>query len=526
MSWITKLVSGRFGPSQSLSDPGHWLFRGWGARTESGVSVNEFSALNLPVVYAAISRIADAIGMLPFHVYRVVNGRTELQPDHRVTRLLRDRPNPYMSAYTAKQCLVAHALGWGNGYWENELNGRGETIALWPLLPDVTYPERDRQDLASLFYRTQVNGKAFTLDPDQVVHIKALGHDGYIGYSPICLMRNAIGMAQAMETFGGKFFANEARSGGFIQHPLPLSPTAQKNLQGSVNAQGGLDNAHRIKVLEEGAKFIPVTVAPDDAQFLGSRSFQIAEIARMYNVPLAMLQEASGTSNWGAGIEQLMIAFVTYTLGPWITQLELEFDHKLFTESERAQGFFVKCNTRALLKGDMAAQSAWFKSMREMGVYTANEVRDLIDENRADGLDDYHRPSNWVPINSAVPGAATPVPPPADGDVALAEAVTRLASVAGDSVTAASRMTEAVARMPPAQVTVQPHVTVEAARAPDVHVQVQAPKVPVPDVVVNVEAPRAPDVHVTVQPPAADAAEAEAFRAIAERVAKVPKKRK
>lgn len=422
MTWLGKLFAGSFGPSQGLDDSGHWLFRSLGGTTNAGINVNEFSAMTLPVVYAAINRIANGIAMLPFHAYRNVDGRTEIQPNHRVTLMLRDRPNPYMNGFTASQTLVAHACGWGNGYQEIELNRRGEAIALWPLLPEATRPRRDPQNPEVIDYVTSIAGKSFALDADCVIHIKGLSHDGYIGYSPLTLARNAVGLAQAMETFGSKFFANDARSGGFIQHPLQLSPQAQKNLQDSANAQGGLDNAHRIKVLEEGAKYIPVTVSPEDAQFLASRTFQIAEIARIYNVPLALLQEASGTSNWGAGIEQLMIAFVTYTLGPWVRQIELEYDQKLFTAAERAQGYFVKGNTRALLKGDMAAQSAWLKTMREIGVYSANDVRDIIDENREPGLDDYHRPANWVPVNEPAPGgdsaavtvAQAPAAPPPD----------------------------------------------------------------------------------------------------------------
>lgn len=410
MNWLRKLATGRFGPSQSLEDGGHWLFRGFGGLTNAGVHVNEFSALSTPVVYAAISRIADSIGMLPFHAYRAgKDGRAEIQRDHRVTRLLRDRPNPYMSAFTGRQTLMGHALGWGNGFQEIEVNGRGEAVALWPLLPDVT---RLRRKDGVIDVTTSIDGQSFAIDYDRCINLKGLGHDGYVGYSPLTLARNAVGMAVAMETFGGKFFANDARSGGFVQHPLALSPQAQKNLQESVQAQGGLDNAHRIKVLEEGAKFVPVTVSPEDAQFLGSRSFQIAEIARMYNVPLAMLQEASGTSNWGSGIEQLMLGFVVYTLGPWIAQMELEYDEKLFTAEERAQGYYTKCNTKALLRGDMAARAAFIKTMREVGVMSANDAREVEEYNRETGLDDYHRPANWVPIDAPAPGTPDAVARP------------------------------------------------------------------------------------------------------------------
>lgn len=396
MSWLSKLASGRFGPSQSLDDSGHWLFRAMGSRTHAGTHVNEFTALNVPGVWACVSRIADSIAMLPFHAYREVDGNAERQNDHRVTRILRDRPNRYMNAFTFKQTYLSHALLWGNGYSEVELNNRGEAIGLWPLLPESTRPYKPSGEDA-LTYRTSIDGQPFELGDDQIAHLRGLSHDGYLGYSPITMMRQAVGMASAMEQFGAKFFANDAKSGGFIQHPMPLSPQAQKNLEDSVQAKGGLDNAHRIKVLEEGAKFISTSVPPEDAQFLGSREFQLSEFARVYNVPLVLLQSQQGSTVWGTGIESLMIAFVTYTLGPWITQMELEFDEKLFTQREKEQGYYVKCSTNALLRGDMQSRANFYKSLREIGAISGNEIRDNEDMNRRPELDTIYVPSNWMP---------------------------------------------------------------------------------------------------------------------------------
>lgn len=429
MNWIKRMASARFGPSDSVSNSAHWLLRGFGGLSDAGVTVSEYTAMNVPAVYAAISRIADAIGMLPWHVYQAgPGGRAKRVADHPVGTLLGTAGNRYVNAFTQRQVLTSHTLGWGNGYLEIEMNRRGETTGLWNLLPDVTRPARKDGEL---YYQTVIDGQSFELGADRVAHIKALGHDGYLGYSPIGLFRNAIGMAVAMEKFGGKFFANDARSGGFIQHPLSLSPQAQKNLSDSVNAQGGLDNAHRIKVLEEGAKFVPTTINPDDAQFLGTRSFQIAEIARIYNVPLTLLQEPSGTSNWGSGIEQLMIGFITYTLGPWIKQIELEYDRKLFTEAERARGLYVKCSTSALLRGDMAARVAFYRGLMEIGALTAEEVRDYEDLPFVPDLDEHWRPANWIPAREPAPSAtaapaspmpaapaATPAPAPAEADAA------------------------------------------------------------------------------------------------------------
>lgn len=409
MSWLGNLMAGRFGPSQSISDSGHWLFRRSGTLTHAGTNVSEYSAMNLPAVWACVSRVADSIAMLPFEVYqREADGDSIKQPQHRVSRLLNERPNPYMTPFTYKQTLLHHACLWGNGYSEVELNNRGESVGLWPLLPDVTRPQKRSTDSA-LEYVTSIDGKSLELPTDQVSHVRAISHDGYIGYSPITMMRQAVGLAVAMETFGAKFFANDAKSGGFIQHPQPLSTAAAKNLQDSVQAKGGLDNAHRIKVLEEGAKFVSTSVPPEDAQFLGSREFQLSEFARAWNIPLVLLQSTQGSTVWGTGIESLMIGFVTYTLGPWIKQLEEEWNLKLFTTAEREQGFYVRCDTTALLRGDMAGRIAFYKGMWEIGAMTSNEARDREDMNRKDGLDTFHRPSNFEPVQQ-VPSEARTVP--------------------------------------------------------------------------------------------------------------------
>ena len=409
MSWLGNLMAGRFGPSQSVSDSGHWLFRRMGTMTHAGTNVSEYSAMNLPAVWACVSRVADSIAMLPFEVYqREADGDSIKQPQHRVSRLLNERPNPYMTPFTYKQTLLHHACLWGNGYSEVELNNRGESVGLWPLLPDVTRPQKRSTD-SVLEYVTSIDGKSLDLPTDQVSHVRAISHDGYIGYSPITMMRQAVGLAVAMETFGAKFFANDAKSGGFIQHPQPLSPVAAKNLQDSVQAKGGLDNAHRIKVLEEGAKFVSTSVPPEDAQFLGSREFQLSEFARAWNIPLVLLQSAQGSTVWGTGIESLMIGFVTYTLGPWIKQLEEEWNLKLFTTAERDHGFYVRCDTTALLRGDMAGRIAFYKGMWEIGAMNSNEARDREDMNRKDGLDTFHRPSSFQPVQQ-MPSEARTVP--------------------------------------------------------------------------------------------------------------------
>jgi HK97 family phage portal protein len=211
------------------------------------------------------------------------------------------------------------------------------------------------------------------------------------------MAREAVGLGLAMERFGAKFFANDTKSGGFIQYPGRLGPQAQQNLQESLDEQGGLSNAHRVKVLEEGAKFVQTTIPPEDAQFLGSREFQIAEIARIYNVPLWMIQSHEKTTSWGSGIEQMGLGFVRYTLQPWLVRWEQEANRKLFTRQEREAGYFVKFNVSALERGDTSARINYYASGIQNGWLNRNEARAKEEMNEEDGLGEFLEPRNMQP---------------------------------------------------------------------------------------------------------------------------------
>ena len=201
-----------FGPSQPLSAPGHWITTAVGGKTQSGITVNEWTALNLPAVYACVSRIANPIAMFPIQIFKDVNGQSVRDTTHPLNRILQKKSNPWMQPRTVMKTVQAHALLWGNGYIEIERNGKGEVTGLWPLLPWATHPVRDKEELV---YRTVIDGNSFRLRDENVLHLMDLSLDGYCGLSQITLARAAVGLAQAAETFGEKFFANDARSGAF-----------------------------------------------------------------------------------------------------------------------------------------------------------------------------------------------------------------------------------------------------------------------------------------------------------------------
>lgn len=316
-------VNAIFGDVQAVSGDG-WLIRAvGGGKTNAGVAVSEWTSITLPAVWACVTLIKDVMEQLPVDVVRKEGNRRIPMPDHPVAHLLNGRANPEMNAPAVVGTWETHSLLWGNGYAEIQVNQANRPIALWPLLPyNTTVEPFTPAGARNLHYRTTIEGKTFDLPPERIIHVKDYSFDGVCGISPIRQAREAVGWGLAMQTFGSKFFANDAKSGGFLQHPMKLSDAAKKNIRDSFSggddesegAQGGLDEAHRIKVLEEGMKYIPTTIPPDDAQFLESREFQLAEIARMFRVPLVLLQSIQGSTVWGTGIEQLMIGFVVWTI--------------------------------------------------------------------------------------------------------------------------------------------------------------------------------------------------------------------
>lgn len=410
----------RYGAPQPIGQVG-WLARFVGGRTNAGVTVTEHTALQVPTVYACVNRIANPISHFPMKIMKPGKaGSAAVEvTDHPLSTRLALRPNPRMSSRTLRKTGMAHALLWGNGYVEIERNGGGQAVNLWPLLPWSTNPHVENDDLV---YKTTIDGKGFTIPQDDVLHIMDLSQDGYRGLSPVALAREALGLAKATETFGSKFFGNDAKSGGFLLHPGKLSTTAKANLgvpsdqpddanpAKTLERQGGLDNAHRVKVLEEGMKFVTTTIPPEDAQFLGTRGYQAGEIARMYDVPLIMLQLSEGTTSWGTGIEQLMIGFVRQTIQPWVVAWEQEMNWKLFTQAERDAGYYVKLNMKAYLRGDSQARAQFYKDMFGVAGISPNRICELEDEEGC-GPDGDNRfiPSNFVPLARAI---TPPAPPP------------------------------------------------------------------------------------------------------------------
>lgn len=376
-------------------------------RSNSGQTVNEKTAMQMSAVYACVRIIAEAIAQIPLNVYRLtVDGGKEKDLRHPLYFLLHDEPNPEMTSFIFRETLMSHLLLWGNAYAQIIRNGKGEVVGIYPLMPDRM--QVDRNEVGNLVYTyakyyDEVGAKhAFeqiTLPAYQVLHIPGLGYDGLIGYSPIAMARNAIGMSMAAEDFGATFFANGATPGGVLEHPGIVKDP--ERLRESWHAQFSGKNSHNIAVLEEGMTFKPMSIPPEEAQFLETRKFQIDEIARIFRVPPHMVGDLEKSSF--SNIEQQSLEFVKYTVGPWVARWEQSLSQALLLPSEKTR-YTIKYNLDGLLRGDYESRMNGYAVGRQNGWLSANDIRELENMNRIpaeEGGDEYLINGNMTKLKDA-----------------------------------------------------------------------------------------------------------------------------
>lgn len=382
-------------------EPPGWVSSLGGWDTSSGVDVSPEDALGLTAVFACIRILAESVASLPLHIYkRLPNGGKARAVEHPMYAVLHNLANAEMTAFEVREVLMGHVGGWGNAYAEIELDRGGRVRGLWPLRPDKMTVSRENMALTYTYRLPKPDEQGRTqrvFSADRILHIHGLGFDGIQGYSPIQLARQAVGLGLATEEFGARFFGNDARPGMVLQHPGKLGDEAHKRLQKSwQTSHGGLDKSHRVAILEEGLTIKEIGIPPEDAQFLQTRKFQIAEIARLYRIPPHMLADLDRATF--SNIEHQSLEFVIHSLRPWLVRWEQAIQHKLFTENERRQ-YFAEFLVDGLLRGDIKSRYEAYSIGRQNGWLSANDVRELENMNPVDGGDVYLVPLNMIPAD-------------------------------------------------------------------------------------------------------------------------------
>ncbi|MER7967680.1 phage portal protein [Streptomyces sp. NPDC096080] len=415
MSGLFGLFDGRTqrgveSPAQPLTSAALSEFLG-GLQSDAGVPVSETSALRASPVWRAVSLIAGVSSALPLPVYK--KGTRQRQES-----LLLEEPHPDLTPVELWRFAYTYRVLWGNSYIQKLRSGAGKVKELWPISSDRVQVTREKPDDANpsgkWFSVTDDWGAQHVLTPRDILHIPGLGYDGLTGCSPVRLAAQGIGLAQAAEKSAARLFGNGNIIGGVLQTEQRLDQDQAARLKERWKAKlSGVSNSHEIAVLDSGASYKPIAMPNSDAQFLESRQFQVVEIARMFGVPPFLLMSTEKSTSWGTGLEQQAQGWVTFDLHPtWLTPTEQRVTKELLPA-----GQYANYQMGGLLRGDSQARATFYRAMRDVGGFSADDVRaleELPPLPAGKGGDVYLQPMYMAPLGTN-PLASDGDQPPAAG---------------------------------------------------------------------------------------------------------------
>lgn len=368
-----------------------------GSTTEGGVRVDGKTALTYIPFFAGVRLISEDLASLPFGVYQNTanDGRQEAE-GHELYSVVHDQANPYMSSFTFRETLQAHALTWGNGYAEIERGPDDRILAMWPLRPD-RMELLIHSTLQVPFYRYQlVSGEWVNLPWRNVFHLHGLGFDGLRGYSVVEMARRALGAAIGAEKLGSEYQRRGVIPPAVLEAQRAYNDEELAELRESWDK---IDHRNRIAILEEGLSLRVIGIPPKDLQWLESGDHSRSLMATLLRLPPHMLSDVDRSTSWGTGIEQQAIGYVKHTLRPWVTRWETEGKLRLLAEDP---AYYLKMTVDALLRGDTAARWSAYTQGRNAGVYNVNDILRMEDRNpisAEEGGDVRLMPLNMVPLD-------------------------------------------------------------------------------------------------------------------------------
>lgn len=445
-------------------------------------SVTSDAAMRLTAVYACVRVLAESVSMLPFVLYtESADGAKKPNKSHWLYRLLAVRPNAFQNPLEFRETMQAHCALRGNAFARILSNGSGEVTDLIPLHPDRMTIEMLVDNSRTVDWRYSYrnpDGTETKLGRGEVFHLRGLSGDGVIGYNPIQAARESVSTGLAAQDYGMRYFQNDATPGGWIEYPGQFKDDAQRQrYREQFQATQTGRHRHKTAVLEFGMKYHPIGVTNQDAQYLETRKFSVAEIARLFRIPPHLIGDLDKATF--SNIEQQSIEFVNFSLMPWLVRWEEAIRYAFLEPEDELNCEF---QVTALLRGDAAARAMYYHNGILDGWMVRNEARKAEGMNPLDGLDEPLRPLNMVeeseaeqdndaddksaqpappvappgkvaPANPTPPGAPKPPPPPGKGEASTVVGDMRFFAIA-------STVAERVARKETA--------TVQAAlRCPD-----------------------------------------------------------
>lgn len=389
-TWFRKFFKRGWHPSSG--DPALVRLFGGGNESSAGINVTPEEAIKLSAVHCCVKILSEAVAQLPIYLYRQIDENSKAQArDNPLYNLLLKRPNPLMSASVFKRTMMWNLLCDGNAYAQKQRLPDGSIIGLYPW--DSKNVRCEIKGWSLNYWFRGENGQEVLVPPDEVFHLRDASRNGLIGDSVVSRAINSIGIGIAAEQYGAKFFRNDARPTVVLSAPGKLNELQQKNLAKSWNEQFGRYGKNGTAVLEDGIKPETIGIEPEQAQFLETRKFQVADIARFFRIPLHMLDDLDKSSF--SNIEMQSLEFIIYTLVPWLTLWEEEIERSILNDPAYSVSFDVD----QFLRGDIKSRYDAYAIGRQWGWLSVNDIRREEKMNPIDNGDVYLTPLNMVSNN-------------------------------------------------------------------------------------------------------------------------------
>lgn len=379
-----------------LTDAAAWAAFA-GRESAAGKLVNLDRALQLATVWACIRLTAEAIAGLPLQFYsKGDDGSREEWDDDQTIDVLTIQPNRDQSAYHFWQAMAGWAAAQGNSYAEKTYVGT-RLMALHHFPNTQCSPARDENN--NLVYRIVDRGKNYTLPREKIFHLRGFGLGGDLALSPIACGVQTIGTAMAADEAAGKMFANGLQASGLLKVDAKLSDEQREQIEKVMEKFIGSERWGKLMVLGAGMSFDSLQLNPNDAQMVETRRFEIEEICRWWNVPPIFVGHAAqGQTMWGTGVEQLLIAWLTLGLNPWLRSFEAQIRIDLIPRNVRHRTY-GEFNREGLLQADSETKAKFLGAMVQNALMTRNEARKKINLPRVDGGDELTAQTNLAPLD-------------------------------------------------------------------------------------------------------------------------------
>lgn len=380
-----------------------------GYEAPAAVSVTEDTAMQVSAVWACVRLLSETVASLPVNVYRKTDNGRELAPDFWFARLMARKPNRYQTKLEFFETMMLNLALHGNAYAKIDRLG-GQIRSIMPLMSAQITPSL--LDDGSIAYAYEADGNVDVYAESSIWHIKLYGN-GIVGKSPLAFGRNMIGIAQAAEQVVTNIYTNGGKRSGVLSLDRLLTPEQRDQVRANFSTlTTGTDE--RLLVLEMGMKFDPVAMSPQDIELLSSRKFQLEEICRWFGVPSVLVNDTSGSTTWGSGIEQLVSGFYKLNLRPYLERIEASVSSNLFSQAE-ADEYEFEFDFEGLLRSDLKSRIDAYKSAVAGTIMTPNEVRKIEGLPRMDGGDELLSQVNMSPLGKlgqaqAMPQAPAPEP--------------------------------------------------------------------------------------------------------------------